>query len=267
MDDVNEDQSDERRASRDTYELDELLGAYALDAVDPDERRRVEDYLAVNPRAAAEVQEHREVATMLAFTGMDAPEDLWSRIERELEESPPSPGPELAKVLALDADRPESGRSASGRRRRLASIGPWVATAAAAAVIAVVAIGVVDRGGGPSDPLEQAYVEARADRDSGSATLVAEGQVAVAEAVIDQDGHGFVDASALPMLADGKTYQLWGVVASTGDAISLGIFGPNPEIEPFTTESSLSALALTIEDHPGVISDGNQDGWYVGTVG
>ncbi len=53
-------------------ELDDLLGAYALDAVSPDEARRVEDYLAVNPKAAAEVREHREVATMLAFTGMDA---------------------------------------------------------------------------------------------------------------------------------------------------------------------------------------------------
>ena len=31
----------------DTYDLDELLGAYALDAVDPDERRRVDDYLEV----------------------------------------------------------------------------------------------------------------------------------------------------------------------------------------------------------------------------
>ena len=43
-------------ASGDTYELDELLGAYALDAVDDDERRRVDDYLEVNPRASAEVQ-------------------------------------------------------------------------------------------------------------------------------------------------------------------------------------------------------------------
>ncbi|MDG1786151.1 MAG: hypothetical protein P8H61_09525, partial [Ilumatobacter sp.] len=63
----------------DSHDLDELLGAYALDAVSPEEADRVEDYLAINPRAAAEVREHREVATMLAFTGMDAPEGLWSR--------------------------------------------------------------------------------------------------------------------------------------------------------------------------------------------
>ena len=77
----------------DGYELDDLLGAYALDAVSADESRRIEEYLAINPRAAAEVQEHREVATMLAFTGMDAPEGLWSKIEQELDA--PAPEPDL----------------------------------------------------------------------------------------------------------------------------------------------------------------------------
>ncbi len=244
-------------SSRDIYELDELLGAFALDALDPDERLRVEDYLAINPKALAEVQEHREVATMLAYTGMAAPVDVWSRIEQELDEPPPAPGPELAKVLSLD-DRP--------RRRRFAAIAPWVASAAAAAVIAVVAVNIADRRDTPSDPIVAALAEARSDRDSKLATLTAEGQAAVASAVIDQDGRGFIDATMLPPLPADKTYQLWGVVVE-GDAISLGIFGPNPEIETFTVESEVSALALTIEDAPGVISDGNQDGWYVGVVG
>ena len=84
------------------HELDELLGAYALDAVDDAERRRVADYLEVNPRAAAEVQMHRETATMLAFTGMDAPDDLWGRIADEIAEQAPPPGPELAKVLSRE---------------------------------------------------------------------------------------------------------------------------------------------------------------------
>ena len=44
-------------------ELDALLGAYALDALDEDERREVEAYLADNPRARAEVETHRAVAT------------------------------------------------------------------------------------------------------------------------------------------------------------------------------------------------------------
>ena len=70
-------------------ELDELLGAYALDAVDPDERLAVEDYLRINPRARAEVAEHREVAAQLAFEGSEAPPHLWSSIEGALDGSQP----------------------------------------------------------------------------------------------------------------------------------------------------------------------------------
>src|SRR5829696_5058624 len=82
-------------------EIEELLGAYALDAVDPDEREIVEQYLATHPRARAEVSQHQEVATLLAFTGTTAPEGLWDRIAASLEEQAPEPGPELAKVLPM----------------------------------------------------------------------------------------------------------------------------------------------------------------------
>lgn len=241
-------------------ELDELLGAYALDAVSADEVRRVEDYLAISPKAAAEVREHREVATMLAFTGMDAPEGLWSKIELELDAPAPAPGPELAKVLSIN----------EAPRRRFASVAPWIASVAAAGIIAFVAIGVADRASAPTDPLVAAFEEAVADRDSSRATLVAEGSSFQAVAIIDQDGHGYVNAGELPSLGPDQTYQLWGVVDS-GDAepdvISLGIFGPNPELETFSSESPMSALAITIEEAPGVVSNGNPDGIYVGTVG
>lgn len=245
----------------DSHDLDELLGAYALDAVSPEEANRVEDYLAINPRAAAEVSEHREVATMLAFTGMDAPEGLWSRIEQELDAPAPAPGPELARVMSIEN---------APSRRRFATVAPWIASAAAAAIVAVVAIGVADRATAPTDPLVAAYESADADRDSAKATLVAEGSSFEAVAVIDQDGHGYVRAGELPALGADQTYQLWGVVdtgADEPDVISLGIFGPNPELETFTTETPLVALAITIEDSPGVISDGNPEGIYVGTIG
>ena len=241
-------------ASGDAYELDELLGAYALDAVDADERRRVDDYLQVSPRAAAEVQAHREVATMLAFTGMDAPDDLWGRISDEIGELAPPPGPELAKVMSFE-DHPT--------RRRISAVAPWLMSAAAAAVIVFVAVGLADSADAPNEPLANAVELARADRDSITTTLVAEVSDASAEAVIDQDGHGYMLARDLPTLPEGQTYQLWGVVEG-GDVISLGIFGPNPDLATCTIEGSVEALAITIEQHPGVISNGNPDGAFVG---
>src|SRR3954454_20009725 len=110
-------------------EMYELLGAYALDAVEPDERAEIEQLLAVDPRAAAEVREHREVATMLAFSGARAPQEVWDRIAATLGDgaAAPEPGPELAKVLPIGAQR-------TRRRRRT--------IAALAAVAAALLIGV-----------------------------------------------------------------------------------------------------------------------------
>ena len=50
-------------------EIQDLLGAYALDAVDDDVRALVEEHIADCARCRAEVQEHREVATLLAHIG------------------------------------------------------------------------------------------------------------------------------------------------------------------------------------------------------
>lgn len=256
MDESMDDMDDMDDTVADPYDLDELLGAYALDAVDDVERRRIDDYLAVNPRAAAEVQAHREVATMLAFTGMDAPEDLWDRIADEIGEQAPPPGPELAKVLAID-DHP--------RRRGITTAVPWLVAAAAAAVIGFVAIGLADRADAPNEPLADAVDVARSDSGSLTTTLVADGSDASAEAIIDRSGRGYILAQDLPALSIDQTYQLWGVV-DDGQVISLGILGPNPEIGTFTVDGVVSALAITIEQAPGVVSDGNPDGAFVGTL-
>ena len=54
-------------------ELDELLGAYALDALDPDERDAVERYLARTPSAADEVERLRTAAAWIGASEALAP--------------------------------------------------------------------------------------------------------------------------------------------------------------------------------------------------
>lgn len=220
--------------------LDELLGAYALDALDPDERQLVEDYLSIDPRARAEVQEHREVATLLAWTGSSAPAGIWDRIATSLDERPPAPGPELARIIPM----------VDARRRRARRVLQLAGAAAAAAVIAVVAVRVGDGGGSPSDAMAAAVEAARSDRDSKVVQLVSADGSTIAEAVIDADGHGYLLGEGLPSLADDRTYQLWGVV--DGEVISLGVLGRSPEIEPFTVEGPLTALVVTDEVAGGV---------------
>jgi len=258
---------DEKRDAVDMTddELGDLLGAYALDAVDDDERALVEDYLRSNPRAAAEVAEHREVATMLAFTGMDAPEDVWSRISAYIDAETPEPRGELAKVVALAP--PELGaRVEPGTARRRGPVQAWLIGAAAAAALLLAGAAVLTtRDPGPTDHLADAYAQALSADDSTQTSLVAEGSDAVASGVITSTRNGYLDASGLPALADDMTYQLWGVIAETGDVVSIGILGSDPGLEAFTVRSKVDALAITIESEPGVISDGNPVGAYVGT--
>ncbi|MFK8022498.1 MAG: anti-sigma factor [Ilumatobacter sp.] len=262
----------------DPYELDELLGAYALDALEPDERRRVEEYIAVNPRAAAEVQQHREVATMLAFTGMSAPEDVWTKIAAEIDAEAPAPGPELAKVLSMD-QRPTPGRVAppvaeSDDDAEVAPVAPtplrrrattWFLGAAAAVSLVVAGVAITTANSSSDDPIADAYAAAIDDPGSRSTELVADDDTASATGLIGADGRGFLDAASLPPLDEDRTYQLWGVLADTGDVVSIGILGNEPGLETFTVAGEIAALAVTIEQAPGVISDGNPDGAFVGT--
>jgi anti-sigma factor RsiW len=244
--------------SADESIYDELLGAYALDALDDDERRAVDEYLQVNPGALAEVHQHREVATMLAWTTMAPPDGLWDRIAASLDEEAPVPRGELAKVLPL---------ARRERPRWLLPAVAWVAASAAAAAVAVLVVGAIGGDPSPSSPLAAAVAEARADRDARVTTLVsADGKVQV-PAVIDGDGHGFLEAQALPDLPADRTYQLWGVVGD--QVISLGVIGGSPTIAPFSVDGDVvvAALVITNEVAGGVVSDGNPEGAFVGTLG
>lgn len=236
--------------SADEYEYDELLGAYALDALEPAESRAVEEYLRISPAAVVEVQRHREVASMLAWTSMEAPAGLWERITASIESQDAAPPQRVADVLPLR------------RARRVPVAAMAMLSAAAAAVLAVVLVNTM-RTDSDRTPMAQAFQAALDDRDSLTAELANEAG-ARARAVVDADGHGYLELSGLPALADDKTYQLWGVI--DGEAISLGIFGPNPELETFSATGNLTTLVITTEEAGGVISDGNMDGALVGEL-
>ena len=243
-------------------ELDELLGAYALNAVDLDERLAVEDYLRVNPRARAEVAEHREVAAQLAFEGSEAPGHLWSAIEDALDETPPEVSwlPPLRDVE--DAWRRPGRPESNGAEAPLAPVVPirkgplraGVALAVATAAAILVAAGFAVALGQDDTPssAERAIAAVDDDPDALTGSLVAEDGGLTAEAGLSADGVGYIDGSDLPTLDEGRTYQLWGV---SGDlVISLGVLGPDPEVWVFEAAETVDALALTDEAAPGVVS-------------
>ncbi|MDQ3738890.1 MAG: anti-sigma factor [Actinomycetota bacterium] len=230
-------------------ELDELLGAYALDAVSDDERRQVAEYIERNPRARAEVESHREVAAHLAFGGAAPPPNVWDRIAAEIDSAVPEPGPQLLRVMGDDKPRPR-------RRAWLAAAAVGTAAAAGAVAITLAVTGDSQQPTELNDAIEQAYGDAWADPEGRRADLVSPDGAMTAEAVVAPDGRGFVSARALPPLEGNETYQVWGVYGD-GDIISLGVIGSRPDIEPFTARGDIDAVVITRERAGGVVSSKN----------
>ncbi|HVF74333.1 MAG TPA: anti-sigma factor [Acidimicrobiales bacterium] len=231
-------------------EIEELLGAYALDAVERDEADEVERHLAGCPRCRAEVAGHREVAAALAHAGADAPEGLWARIAGSLEETPPAGG--MPAPLDLGAARAKRAEAqASVPRRALTGL-------VAAAAVAVVVIGLLSaqvvRQGDRIDQLASAVEERGVNGAAASAALApdarrvalraADGRLLVS-AVVGPKGEGYLVADGLPTLDEARTYQLWALV--DGQAVSVGVLGTDPAVVAFRAPPSAHALALTEE--------------------
>lgn len=271
-------------------EIEELLGAYALDAVDTDERALVDAHIPTCPRCRAELAGHLEVASWMAGGGSAAPDGLWDRIADSLDDHVPA-----LRLTADDLDAARRTRSslvpmsspsdgaASGQADNVVSLAERSrrpvtqvligAVGVAAAVILVLGI-VVTRQENRLDQMSREVASVDIERAAGQAmadpgaTKVAlsppvEGG-AQATVVVLPDGTGFVQAVNLPALPDGRTYQLWGI---EGDrVISLGVLGGEPTISPVSTGGvAFTTYALTEED-PGGVPQSSNDPVALGTV-
>jgi hypothetical protein len=223
------------------HEIEELLGVYALNAVEGDERGAIEGHLRECPRCRAEVSQHLEVAGLLVG-GAAAPAALWERISRALE--PEAPG-------AV----PERRRSRLGGLRAAAALG-------AAGVVAVAALGwrlaeqerrldrvasAIEREG-----LMRAATAALLDPSAQRVTLRSADGVRVVVAVVLPDGRGYLVQDNLPALPASQTYQLWGLLEDR--AVSAGVLGPSFELVAFKISSGVDGLAISEEIAGGVAS-------------
>ena len=240
-------------------DIEDLLGAYALDAVEGDEAQAVADHLLDCARCRAEVADHREVAALLAHGGADAPPAIWDRITASIEGAGPAEHDALLAPPALFS----APRAAGSDRHR-----PWHSravvpmAAVAAAVIGVLGFQVVVQGNKLDEQGEQ--IEAMATEDGLSRAFQAAIGAPDAQLVdlrsadgehevraVMTDGEGYVHAGGLPELPEGKTYQLW---ADTGDArISLGVLGNRPEVASFAVSDGVLGLGITEEEGSGVV--------------
>jgi hypothetical protein len=246
-------------------EIQELLGAYALDAVDVDEAVAIDVHLATCPRCRDEVQEHREVASLLAYAGTAAPEGLWEQLAESLEEAPPAAAaPSLGRVGRV------ASLSAGSRRRRGIAIASAVAAASLFAGLGAVGGVQVQSALRNQDAqiskaltkeasrarlLKEASAAALAD-GARSVHLVTPDHAPLADAVVMADGTGYLIDAGAPVLPGGRTYQLWAVAG--GQKLSVGVLGQDVDVVTFWAPQATDALALTVEQAPGVVASANQ---------
>jgi len=249
-------------------ELRELLGAFALDAVDAEEAVAVEAHLVTCPRCRDEVREHREVASLLAYAGTAAPEGMWDRLAAALEDAPPAlAAPALG--LANRSTAQVAARIRGGRRGRIAS-----AIGAAALVAALAAGGIQvqsalrsqdDQIDSVAKALTQDASRTRLFGEAAAAALadgarqvhlVTPDRTPIADAVILATGDGYLLDKGAPRLPEGRTYQLWAVTG--GQKLSLGLPGRHIDVLTFKVPEVTDALALTVEQAPGAVVPKNQ---------
>jgi anti-sigma-K factor RskA len=241
-------------------EISGLLGAFALDAVEEDERDLIEEHLASCPRCRAEVDAHRDVAAALGNSVEPLPVGLWSSIVDRLPERHDAQRPPMPRLVpaGVDGGRGQPTSGSRPARRRMMVLG---SVAAAVAVLASVLGFKLVRADDQVSHLQQAAISAQPNAIEAAletpghrvVNLLDSSHRQLAQFVIVPDGRGYLVSSRLPSLGAGDTYQLWGIVGN--QPISLGLMGQSPDLVTFTLAGSAvpARLAITVEPAGGAV--------------
>lgn len=258
----------------------ELLGAWAVDALDDAERARVDDLIARDPDAAREARSLAETAAVLGGAVAAAAPDavrlaVLAEVGRTPQDDPAAAAPEAEPVhpaaaptapapaapptppapgapprSARPAGTPDGSTRPAGRRVRRR----WSTAVAALAVLAAVAV--------PSTVAwrqaeRAAEAEARADRIT---ALLAEPGAQVVSAPVTSGGTAvavvtadaaLVTATGVDAPGAGEVYQLW--VMRDGSPVPDGTTGVTDGALQIRTDAYRAgdALALTVEPEGG----------------
>ena len=220
----------------------DLLGAYCTDALDPAERTAFEAHLATCGTCRTEAAQFREVlAAMADADPVRPPADLEEAVVAGVraggDHAAPDPHPATAQPLADGEPALEPvadlGEQAARRGRRgWARVAPWMAAAAAGAVLFATGVGV----GRTQVPAESATAGSAQMADVVAVASAADAHVmsvdimgTTSRLVTSEEMNKSVFlASELPMPAKGMCYQVWRVTED-GQMVSAGAFTPDSD--------------------------------------
>lgn len=239
-------------------DLHEMVGAYALHALDDDETRRFEEHLAHCDECQAELASLDGTLDALAEPGDDAstvaPASLHASVFDEIARTSQVPVSEdaAAPESTTTPDSPaapaslDAARASADRRRR--RIGPRLLVAAAG-VLAVVAVGV---GFFASGADERALAEeAERVRTADDSIEYALGLGAATLHVSQAEG-GVALIGDTPDLPDGETYQVWVVPADGSAPVPGPVLGDGELALAWITDlDGAAAVAVSVEPEGG----------------
>jgi anti-sigma-K factor RskA len=223
------------------------LAAYAVDALEGDERRAIEDHLAGCVACRALLAEHHDVLAGLTPDELPPP-SVWPRVAADTGAGVSGAGAPRSRPPAHARRR----TTRSARSRRLVGAGAALVGAAAAAAVLVVAVvaGVVTWGSddGADDLTELAQQAAEAGDVVGG--LADPDGRPVAE-VVSSDGGSFVVLDDLEALPAGRAYQLWSLDGP--EPVSLGVLGDGrTEVVAVHLPATVTDVAISDEPATGV---------------
>jgi anti-sigma factor RsiW len=234
--------------------IHELTAAYALDALDPDDRRAYEEHLPACEECQRELASFRETAAALAVAA-----------------SGPEPGPALRQRI-VEGARAEPGQQVvplESRRRRTAP-----ALAAVAAAAAVVALGIGLWATTLSGELDDA--RSALERERAAAAVLADpsartvalqpGAAAEGRLVVDEEGNAVLVLDDLSPAPEGSTYQLW-IVPHGGAPESAGLAAGGEGRDVLLVEGTVDEgeiVAVTVERAGGAAAPTSEP--IVGTM-
>lgn len=234
-------------------EAEELLGAYALDALPDAEAAAVRAHLETCPEHAAQARELREVAMRLSWApeAVAPPAQLRTRlldaIAREPQEAAPAESAAAPSVTRMPASRGNATRTRSNIRRFPVA---WGSLAAALLLVAggLFAWNIVlqnrldDRLDASNATAVRPLQPASAGQQSNAYVLFFTG-----------DKKAVVVGEGITPAAPGKTYQMWAI--RDGAPVSIGLMQPDADgrVHAVVDFDAVAAdtLAITIEPAGG----------------
>jgi anti-sigma-K factor RskA len=217
-----------------TDDLHSLAAAYALDALDPVERRRFEAHYPECPTCRDEVSGFRETAARLpASTPAALPADLKARV--------------MAEVAGTRQLPPRVAETPSAPRRA-----PLITLAAAVVVVALVGFAfVLSRSGG--DPADQELAQVLSAPDAVTVALEGDSDATLRVVYSASQDRAVLVGADLEQVPDDETYQLWTLAGS--EPSSAGVFRPTGDGDVISTVAapgvSPDAWAVTVEPDGG----------------